>query len=328
MSKLLYPMQVTRTLSPRLWGGTKLLSYLGLPEEEGCEPIGESWEVFEENEINNGIWAGRSLSAVASELGADLLGTRSVEKFGARVPLLAKFIDAGQPLSIQVHPDDDYAKEREPETGFMGKEEAWLILETEPGSRVTWGFTGSPALTEVRRRIEDGSLEGLLRQVEVFPGDVILNPPGLVHAIGAGILLFEIQQSSDLTYRLYDYQRRDINGELRPLHVEQGLDVMTLHTTVGPKVTPGERPDGWTELVGTENFVLLSKTISKGCVADTSTTRKSLEVLTVTEGIVWIRTPDFQRIELNQGESAILPAKLGAYQLGGTGRVLRAGVVL
>ncbi len=325
MQDLLYPMQLSRILSPRLWGGGRLLPFLGLPDPGGAEPVGESWQVFGGNEVQNGRWAGRTLAEVAEVLEADLLGEESISSYGSRVPLLAKFVDAGSQLSIQVHPDDAFAAGREAASGHLGKEEAWLVLEAVPGARIVWGFDRKVGPDEVRKAVRCGTLEGLVREFEVAPGDVILNPPGTVHAVGAGIFLFEIQQSSDLTYRLYDFGRRDACGRLRALHLDRALEVATLEPAGRPKVEARPRPDGWTELVQTPRLVLLMRRVV-GTV-EVATRPESLELLTVTSGELRLEAGP-HKLAIVRGGSAVLPARLGPYRLSGAGTVLRAGVVL
>lgn len=326
MNNPLYPMKLARTLRPRIWGGPRLQEYLGLSGASEFNVHGESWEMFEENKIINGFWAGQSLRTVSEELGSDFLGSISYNRFGKKVPLLTKFIYARQPLSIQVHPGDDYVKANELQQDGFGKEEAWLIIEAQPGAKIIRGFENGTELSDIKRHIEGGTLESICEQVEVSAGDVILNPPGVVHAIGAGILLFEIQQASDLTFRLYDYKRRDKNGNLRPLHVEQGLRVIDLEPTLGSKVITKAREDGWVELVRTKNFVLTSKELCDGKNTYVHKSQKSFEIVTVIDGKSQLRSSGSEVTSLSQGESAILPAKFGDYHLQGLGKILRAGL--
>jgi len=221
----LYPLELDRFLNPRLWGGERLVSFLGLSQPEEGEPLGESWQVYGDNRILNGPLQGRTLAEVTAEAGAALIGTVASERYGDTFPLLAKFIDAADKLSIQVHPDDAYVHEREAESGFHGKSEAWLILEAAPDASIVWGFRDALTPDEVKAAAREGRLERHLNVVPVKAGDVIYNPAGTVHAIGGGIFLFEIQQASDLTYRLYDYDRKDARGQPRDLHLDKALEV-------------------------------------------------------------------------------------------------------
>lgn len=320
----LYPLLLERRLSPRIWGGTRLRAYLGLAEEAHTEPIGESWQVYAENRIINGALAGQTLAEVARSHGEALLGTESVKRYGATVPLLAKFIDAEDKLSIQVHPDDDYARKYERETGYLGKTEAWYILETDPEATIIWGFRDKLSKEQIREKIEHGTLEPHLNTVPVTAGDVIYNPAGTLHAVGAGIFLFEIQQSSDLTYRLYDYDRRDASGNKRELHVEKALDVLERTPREEAKVSPKAVSETKTALVSVPNFVMERWDI-RGPQQE-HVDPASLEILTVIEGTVELSAADAivdSTVTLVRGESAVLPAALGVYDLSGEGTLLR-----
>lgn len=317
----LRPLQLEPKASPRLWGGSRLPTLVpGFAGLELEEPIGEAWLVYAENRVVAGRYRGRTLQEVADELGEALLGRRSLERYGSKVPLLAKFIDAADELSIQVHPDDAYAREREAASGHLGKSEAWYILEAEPGARVVWGLKREVSRAEVQRAAEAGELEPLLNSVPVAPGEVIYNPPGTLHAIGAGILLFEIQQSSDLTYRLYDYGRRDRGGELRELHLDKALEVLTLAPGQRAKVPPQVLSDSVTRLVAAPQFVMerweMRRTIRQ------KTDGETLELWTVLSGELTL-TAGESRLELTRAASVVLPAQLGAYQWAGEGTLLR-----
>src|SRR5699024_8970396 len=220
------------------------------------EPLAESWQVYAGNRIQNGAWRGRTLGELAGAAGAPLLGEEAVARYGTTVPLLAKFIDAAKPLSIQVHPNDRQAAEREPGSGQQGKSEAWYVLQAQPGAGLIRGFKHPVTELEIREAVAAGTLEDLLSTIKASPGQVIYNPAGLVHAIGGGILLFEIQQSSDITYRLYDYQRRDASGNLRELHLDKALAVADL-TPARPTPTPAAGPGvSRRELLRTPYFVM------------------------------------------------------------------------
>lgn len=209
-------------LAPRVWGGTRLARRFGYA---GLEPVGEAWMVYDENEIQDGPFAGQSLKAALCELGPAFLGGKAVKKYGLELPLLVKLLDTAEWLSVQVHPDDAYAHSVEAHTGFHGKNEAWVILDAEPGARIVYGVKRPVSRAELKAAAEDGSVLELLNFVPVAPGDVIFVPAGTIHALGPGIFLYEVQQRSDLTYRLFDY------GRGRELHLEKSLDVARLEPT-------------------------------------------------------------------------------------------------
>ncbi|WP_456447212.1 type I phosphomannose isomerase catalytic subunit [Oceanithermus sp.] len=204
---------------PRVWGGRRLAERFGL---ETDEPIGEAWMVFDENRIASGPYAGRVLAEVLPELGEAFLGRAVVERYGYRLPLMVKFLDTADWLSVQVHPDDAYARAHEAKSGWLGKAEAWVVLEAEPGAQVIYGVKRPVAREELRAAARDGSILELLNFVPVQKGDVIYVPPGTIHALGPGLLVYEVSQRSDLTYRLYDY------GRGRELHLDRALDVARL----------------------------------------------------------------------------------------------------
>ena len=320
---ILYPLALDRFLSYRLWGGTRLESFLDLGHHQGEEPLAESWQIYGGNHVLNGRFQGKTLDEVTAELGPDLIGTVASAQYSDTFPLLAKFLDAGDKLSIQVHPDDAYAHEHEAASGFRGKSEAWLILEAAPDAQIIWGFKDVLTPSEVKLAAREERLEPHLNFVSVKPGDVIYNPAGTVHGVNAGIFLFEIQQASDLTYRLYDYGRRDSHGNLRELHVDKALAVAQLNPGVRARVAPKALGAGKTELISNEFFV-----VERWEVADEShemTNPTSADLLTVLSGKLTLRAGDTE-VTLTQGASCVLPAMLGVYTLAGEGALLRCCV--
>jgi mannose-6-phosphate isomerase len=183
--------------------------------------IGESWECFDTNAVTNGPLRGKTVAEVRAELGTGLTGRADPS---ITFPLLTKLIDARAALSVQVHPPDSYARthERQP----FGKTECWHILEAEPDATIVLGWNRDTSREEYLERVREGSLDELLRRLPVHAGDTFYLPAGTMHAIGAGIVLFEVQQASDLTYRIYDYNRKGVDGKPRPLHVEKAADVL------------------------------------------------------------------------------------------------------
>jgi len=306
----LLPLTLERRLDSRIWGGSTLGPWLGLADAP--PNLAESWQVYEQNHILGGPHAGRSLADLVLEYGADLVGTRSFARYGADFPLLAKFIDAADNLSVQVHPNDTYAHTVEAATGFHGKTEAWYILDAAPGTDLIHGLARAASRDELAAALADGSLLSLLRRVPARAGDTIFVPAGTIHAINAGIMLFEIQQKSDLTYRVYDYDRRDAQGQPRALHIERALDV-TSYDAAPPAVVVPKQLDGTrTLLVSCPYFAMERLDLAARLAA--ATDPGSFEILTAIDGaarLAW--TDGVQR--LARGESIVLPASLGAYQL-------------
>ena len=226
MSDRLYPYILEPKEAPAIWGGDALVTHYG-KRGDRAQPIGESWECWDENRVANGPCAGATLTELrARELGAALTGAIDP---GRTFPVLTKIIDARQALSVQVHPDDAYAQRVEGQPN--GKTECWYILGCEPGAELVLGWTRDTTRDEYERRVADGTLAEILRRVPVKPDDAFYLPAGTLHAIGAGIQLFETQQASDLTYRIFDWNRVGADGKPRPLHVDKAGDVLDFRAT-------------------------------------------------------------------------------------------------
>ncbi|KPV51439.1 mannose-6-phosphate isomerase [Kouleothrix aurantiaca] len=319
----LSPLILERKLDSRLWGGDTLGDWLGLPSAPAH--LAESWQVYEHNRVAEGPFAGRTLADLAQEHGAALLGTRPFARGGADFPLLAKFIDAADHLSVQVHPDDAYAHTVEAASGFHGKTEAWYILRAAPGADLIHGLTRPTNREEFAAALHDGTLMELMRRSPAHAGDTVFVPAGTIHAINAGIMLFEIQQKSDLTYRVYDYDRRDAYGQLRELHVERALDVSNFGEQPPALVAPTPIDDVRTLLVECAYFAMERWDVRAPLPA--STDLGSFEILTVIDGAAELAWPEGTR-NLTRGESVVLPAALGMYQLNpeGAATLLRCTV--
>lgn len=201
-----------------------------LNKEFSGDQIGESWEVSDvegsETQVSNGPLAGNTLHDLITTYGAQFLGASVLERFGTNFPLLIKFLDAKTPLSIQVHPDDKVAKERH---NSFGKNEMWYIMQADHDASIIVGFEEDTSKEQYEKAVKDGNIVDLLHTEYIKEGDVFHIPTGRVHAIGAGVLLAEIQQTSDVTYRIFDYNRIDAKtGALRDLHSEEAIDVVDL----------------------------------------------------------------------------------------------------
>lgn len=288
------------------WGGEKLRTVYAKPIAE--VPTGESLEVSCIPGLESTDDAGVKLPELIAKYGARFAGKYAEETF----PLLLKFIDAAESLSVQVHPDDAYAGRVE--NGKLGKTEAWLILDAPEGSQLVYGIRNGTTLAELRAACEAGAaVEPLLRRVDVKPGDVCFIPAGCVHAIGAGIMLYEIQQSSDVTYRFYDWDRVDRNGNRRELHIDKALDVTDLAFTLDPIPAP----DAPVARVLDEAFFTLDLMKVSGEQAVPAINHFGL--LTVLEGDMILAWMGGQR-RLSKGESLFVPAAAPALTLVGHGR--------
>ncbi|MEF3273306.1 MAG: class I mannose-6-phosphate isomerase [Chloroflexus sp.] len=311
----LYPILCEPRLIEPLWGGQRLAPWLNLTPPHP-ERIGEIWLIFDSNRVYNGPLAGATIGELARIYGAALVGTRPFARYGGDLPLLAKFIDAADRLSVQVHPDDEYAHTFEAHTGFHGKTEAWYILAAEPGATVTLGTRTPIARDRLAAAIANGTVEELLAQQPVRAGDLIFVPAGTIHAINAGIMLFEIQQKSDLTYRIYDYNRRDgRTGQLRELHIAQALAVSRLEPATTARVPSLALDDYRHLLVACSSFALERWQIQGSLAA--ATDPGSLEILTVIAGTAYLEWSDHP-LELRRGAAVLLPATLGAYRITAT----------
>lgn len=328
----LYPIRLEASLHETIWGGRRLERdrWKQLPQEDVV--IGEAWETEISTIVQNGPHTGKTLGTLVNELGESLLGKQAIAILGPRFPLLAKFIDANAQLSVQVHPKDQYAKENE--GGKLGKTEFWYILAAEPGASIVYGFKQATSSTEVRQAIQEVTLDRLLHEEIVQAGDVIFVPAGTVHAIGSGVLLYELQEYSDVTYRMYDYGRLSAAGKPRELHIERSLDVSDYGAAQRVKVTPVALTNGagYEErcLVACKYFVTRLLQFEQPTGIE-DRTEESCVILTSLGAEVDITYgPDFKHCEsLTRGQTIVLPAALGAYRIENTtgdGQLLRSYV--
>jgi mannose-6-phosphate isomerase len=326
----LYPIRLQASLHETLWGGRNLErdSWKALPQGEIV--IGEAWETEIDTVVQNGRDAGKTLGKLVQEQGADFLGEQVIAVFGERFPLLAKFIDANAQLSVQVHPKDIYAAQNE--GGKLGKTEFWYILAAEPGATIVYGFEAETDREAVKEAIEKVTLESLLHEETVEAGDIIFVPAGTVHAIGSGIVLYELQEYSDVTYRMYDYGRLSASGKPRELHIEKSLDVTDYEV---PKQIKARAVDLETKESGYKDRCLvackyfISREIrlpqqSREPGYFEGKTEKSCGILTSLGAELQVNYgKELAESEtLARGETMVLPAKLGAYRITGSGTFL------
>ena len=250
----LYPLKFVTQYKDKIWGGNKIKTVLN--KDFGDLPnCGETWEIsaVEGNvsEVANGFLAGNDLQELAEIYMGDLLGEKVYDRFGIEFPLLIKFIDANDDLSIQVHPDDKLSKKRH---NAFGKTEMWYVLQADKGAKLNSGFNQEVDQEKYLKYLEEKRLTEILNFEEVAPGDVFFIPAGRVHAIGSGILLTEIQQTSDVTYRIYDYDRRDDKGNTRELHTELALDAIDFSLHEKYKTDYSVKLNESSEIVSCEYF--------------------------------------------------------------------------
>lgn len=232
---ILCPARLEPIFSPRPWGSRSLAPLF--PEKSNLvEPLGEAWMTGGECRFANGPFAGRKLGEAWPEMPEDWTGTSADRS--AEFPLLVKFIFSEEKLSVQVHPDDGYAARHERAAGGRGKTEMWYALRARPEAEVLVGLKPDVTREDFKRAVADGAAENCLERIPVGCGEAVFVPAGTAHTIGPGLVLCEIQQPSDLTYRVYDYNRRDATGQPRPLHIEKALEVMRFGKQSGGKIHP------------------------------------------------------------------------------------------
>jgi mannose-6-phosphate isomerase len=296
----------------RIWGGEDLATRLGKPAPRG-KPIGESWEIYEENPVVNGDYAGQTIGELRKTMGRDLTGHVSPDEL---FPLLTKLIDAHEVLSVQVHPDDRFARRLEHQP--YGKTECWYVIDAAPGAELTYGFARDTGPQEYEELVERGELEEILRSLPVKAGDVVYIPAGTVHAIGAGIVLYELQQTSDVTYRIYDWNRRDAQGKSRELHVDKARQVLDYHRWTRGPVKPLHRPgDGRTMLIAGPYFCMelieAADESAPGRAGELSTHQSAVPICALERPLV-VRAAGGEA-ELAPYSSLLVPAAAGSYSL-------------
>lgn len=295
-------LQLTPEYRERVWGGHRL-------QPKNAQPIGEAWIVYENNKVATGRFADKTLLEVAAEMKEDLLGPANVARTGLRFPLLIKLIDSVDWLSVQVHPNDAQAKRLEGPDQF-GKTEAWYLLETDPGAKLIAGIKPGTAPAALAQSIRDGSILDHVEYLAAQPGDTVFMPAGTIHALGPGLMLYEVQQTSDITYRVFDWNRPASAG--RALHIEQSVEVST---TAAAQIQhlPALTPNTPQHLLSTNYFSLDLLTL-EGTSLNLDTGGQSFEALTVIQGLAQVSTPDHS-VYLNRYESVVIPASTGPYTL-------------
>jgi len=301
----MYPLTFQPILKERLWGGTKLKDVLGKPIENDI--TGESWELStvkgDVSVIANGNLAGISLQEFIDNNPKAVLGNSVVQRFGTDFPILIKFIDAKKDLSIQLHPNDELAKERH---DSFGKTEMWYIMDADEDANLIVGFNKNVTKEEYSKSLEDDSLLDLLNYESVKEGDTFFINTGKIHAIGAGVLLAEIQQTSDVTYRVFDFNRKDKNGNLRELHTEQALDAIDYENKDDFRVTYPKDTDTVNSMVDCPYFKTNFLELSQDLNQDVSS-RDSFTIYMCVGGSVEVQN-DFGSATIQKGETILVPA--------------------
>lgn len=312
--RTLYPLKFIPIFKSKVWGGNAIKEVLGL--DFGKMPnCGEAWMLSglegEESVVANGFLEGNTLVDLVEVYMGDLVGEEVYRRFGLQFPLLFKWIDATADLSVQVHPDDELAMERE---GGLGKDEMWFIRQAEMGARLVCGFKPGVNQMKYLKALKEGKIEDVLHQEEATRGDVFHIPAGTVHALRAGILLAEIQQSSDTTYRIYDWNRMGTDGKPRQLHVEQALKALDFGD--GPQgrkpvLEAGKIPyarvlNTSNPMLDTPHFRVNYLPLNQGVEKDFTGTDSFVAYLCSAGG--GVLKADGKAVEIKQGELVLVPA--------------------
>lgn len=284
-----------------VWGGDRL--------RPGHNPTAEAWVVWEDDQIESGLLAGRTLGEAAIEFGEDLLGTKALAHTGTRFPLLIKLLDCAQWLSLQVHPNDEQAVELEGPDQF-GKTEAWHILEAKPHATLIAGLKPNTSAETLAKSIRDGSVIDHVQYADVKAGDTVFMPAGTLHALGPGLLVYEVQQTSNWTYRVYDWGRPAT--EARPLHIDKSIQVTRpdFDTSVIPLPECGDGSQD--RLIQSQYFTLEMLCASTSSIG-LDTKGESFHAITVIEGKARLRAGE-ESLELDKFQTALVPASTEPYQ--------------
>jgi mannose-6-phosphate isomerase len=298
----LQPFKLNPVYRHYVWGGHRL--------RPGVERTAEAWIVHEDNTIAGGPLEGKTLAQVSEKYPTQLLGQRVVQRTGNRFPLLIKLLDCADWLSVQVHPDNEQALRLEG-PGKFGKTEAWYIIQADPGAELICGLQSGISRRQVREAIQSGGILELVQRLPVHAGDAIFIPPGTVHALGPGLLLYEIQQTSDITYRVYDWDRPASAG--RELHIRQSLEVVDPQATGSLRSSSELSGSSSQTLISCEYF-LLEKISGKDGTVTRDTSSLSFHTVTLLEGGAVVQSEGW-RVPLERFETLILPAECGQYSL-------------
>tara|TARA_R110000850_G_scaffold241496_1_gene366086 strand:+ start:5580 stop:6551 length:972 start_codon:yes stop_codon:yes gene_type:complete len=298
-----YPIKFKPILKEKVWGGTKLKDLLN--KETTSDIVGESWEISgvdgSVSIVENGPLKGKSLQEIIQIHKERLVGESVYNKFGNQFPLLFKFIDAREDLSVQLHPDDALAKKRH---NSFGKTEMWYIVQADEGAELIMGFNTSIDKGKYQKHLEENTLEKILHREKIKKGDAFYITPGTIHAIGAGTLLAEIQQTSDITYRVYDWNRPDTDGKPRELHTDLALDAIDFESKNHKLVTHINNPEF---LIHSPYFSTSVITVQENSSSRDFSKIDSFVVYMCVEGSILLKIAN-NSVNLSIGETVLIPA--------------------
>jgi len=294
-------LKLTPAYRDYVWGGEKL--------RPGHYPTAEAWVVWEDDLIEAGELAGKTLGQAAQQYGVSLLGAKAMSRTGTRFPLLIKLLDCAQWLSLQVHPNDEQAAEMEG-VGQFGKTEAWHILEAEPEAELIGGLKPNTSPDILAEAIRNGTIIDHVQYANVNQGDTVFMPAGTLHALGPGLLVYEVQQTSDWTYRVYDWGR-PATGQ-RPLHIDKSIAVTRADFTA-PVLSSPDTGDGTRQILVTCDYFTLELLSAKSKPIDLDTKGETFHAITVIEGRAVLQTETVS-VELDRFQTAVIPAEMKRYQ--------------
>lgn len=304
---MLYPLKFIPIYKSMVWGGDKICQYKGI--ESGQKNIGESWELSgvagNESVVANGEYAGRTIVELISEFREQLLGLKLYEVYGNKFPLLIKFIDARDDLSIQVHPDDAMAKSIHGEA--FGKTEMWYVVSADQGAHLMSGLSTTVTPEEYVTRVDNNTITDVLCDYEVSPGDVFFLPAGRIHSIGQGCFIAEIQQTSDLTYRIYDFGRLGLDGNPRELHTELAKAAIDYSVSEDYRTDYKSVINEDTPLVECEYFKTHPLDLTESVSVDIKS-KDSFMIAICIEGAGELKDSYGNTVSLKQGETLLIPA--------------------
>ncbi len=311
-------------LKQTLWGGDKIIPFKQL--DDNTPNIGESWEIsgVKDNEtiVAEGQYAGRPLNSLVEELGAGLVGLDNYKRFGNEFPLLIKFIDARDDLSIQVHPTDEIAKLQGRE---RGKTEMWYLMDSDPGAKLYSGLKKQITPEEYKQMVEEDTICDALAQYEVKADDVFFLPSGRIHAIGAGCFLAEIQQTSDVTWRIYDFKRKDADGNYRELHTKQAAESINYKVENDYRTDYRPRKNEGVNLVSCPYFNTAVYDLDEPMTLDYSEL-DSFVILIALKGEGTVTDSEGNQTSLKAGETILVPANETELKVSGTVKFLETYV--
>ena len=308
---MLYPFKFNPIFIEKVWGGKKLQTILN--KNIYSDKTGESWEISaiknKVSVVSNGHYSGKNIQELIDIYQADFLGKKVYDNFGKTFPLLIKFIDASDDLSVQVHPDDIFAQKVHKQNG---KNEMWFVVDADFDSELILGVKKTLTKPEYIRSVEEKSLSQILNSVKVSSGDALYIPAGRIHAIKKGVLLAEIQQSSDLTYRIYDWDRKDLNGKFRELHNELAVEVVEL-AVKGNYFIDYNKQEEFNKLVSNQYFSVNYLQLTGLTKKDYSEIDSFVVLMCITGGFS-VSYKD-QIINVNKGETILIPAVINTIEL-------------